>query len=937
MEPSARVDQQSAPETKIALFRSLFRGRDDVYSRRYVSQRTGNAGFAPACENEWVHGVCEKPRIKCVECRHQRFVPVTDEAVRCHLTGRHGDGLEFVMGVYPLLRDEMCYFLTLDLDKANWPEHARTVLDTCRFLNVPAALERTRTGHSGRIWFFFTEAVPATVARMLGSYALTESMERCPEIGLDTYDRFCPNQNTLPLGGFGSVVDLPLQKRPRLAGNSVFVNENIVPFDDQWTFLSTMPSMKRGDIERLVRSAQSRGRIMGASSTLSDEDDPVARSSSRPPRRRLELSTGSFSRSLELVLGNEIRIEKDLLHPALLNRLIRSAAFQNPEFEKAQAMRLSTHEKQRFVSCALDHPHHIGLPRGCLDEVVQLLSELHVAPVIRDERFSGRPIDVTFHGELKPDQQLAAETMLVHDSGVLSATTGFGKTVIGAWLIAKRGVNTLVLVHRRQLQDQWIDRLSTFLGLPSRAIGRIGGGSRKPNGAIDVAIVQSLVRRGAVKESVRHYGHLIVDECHHLSARSFERVARAARSRFIAGFSATVTRKDGQHPIIFMQCGPVRHCVDARAQAVARPFEHTAIVRPTGFQSQRAVNRDVRLQFHDLCDELIADADRNQFICGEVVQAVRDGRSPIVLTERNDHLDELARRLSPEVRHLVVLRGGMSRKELDRTNAELAAIPGDEDRVLLATGRYVGEGFDDARLDTLFLTLPVSWHGTIAQYVGRLHRLYLGKREVHVYEYADLNVTMFSRMFDRRCKGYEAVGYTIQIPASAVPGWPADVPLPVEPAWKSQYAQSVLRLVRDGVDSPLAHLFVHASRTIAADAEGADRARSATEAFLYRRLESLPDTTGQVRLNVQLPIAFDASGTLEADLLFEEERVVVELDGGQHLGDADAYRRDRRKDARLQENGYLVLRFLAQDVGARLDEVLDSILRAISNRRARRG
>ena len=557
-----------------------------------------------------------------------------------------------------------------------------------------------------------------------------------------------------------------------------------------------------------------------------------------------------------------------------------------------------------------------------------------MTPSIRDERFSGRPITAEFHGELRPDQQLAAEAMLAHDTGVLSATTAFGKTVIGAWLIAKRGVNTLVLVHRRQLQDQWIERLAAFLGLPSRAIGRIGGGSGKPTGAIDVAVVQSCFRRGAVRESVRHYGQLIIDECHHVSAHSFERVARAARARFITGLSATVTRKDGQHPIIFMQCGPVRHRVDAAAQAAARPFDHKAIVRPTGFRSQRVVNRDVRLQFHDLYDELIADAGRNQFICGEVVQVVRDGRSPIVLTERNDHLDELARRLSPEVRHLVVLRGGMSRNELDRTSAELAAIPGDEARVLLATGRFIGEGFDDARLDTLFLTLPVSWHGTVAQYVGRLHRLYKGKREVHVYDYADLSVAMFSRMFDRRCKGYEAVGYAVELPASTVPGWPADVPLPVDPAWKSQYALSVRRLVRDGVDSPLAQLFVHVSKTIAADAEGVDRARSATEAFLYRRLESLSGTTGRVRLNVRLPIAFDGSGTMEVDLLFDEERVAVELDGGQHLGDAEAYRRDRRKDARLQENGYLVLRFLAEDVGTRLDEVLDAILRSLSNRRA---
>ena len=401
--------------------------------------------------------------------------------------------------------------------------------------------------------------------------------------------------------------------------------------------------------------------------------------------------------------------------------------------------------------------------------------------------------------------------MLAHDTGVLSATTAFGKTVIAAWLIAQRGVNTLVLVHRRQLLEQWVERLSAFLDLPSKAIGRIGGGQRKPTGSLDVAVIQSLVRKGVVRDCVGDYGHLIVDECHHLSAQSFEQVVRRAKAKFVTGLSATVARKDGHHPIIFMQCGPVRYHVDAKAQAAERPFQHTVLVRPTSFRPLGAANPDLRIQFQDLYSELIADDQRNQVICDEVVQAVREGRSPLVLTERNEHLDSLAARLSPSIRHLVVLRGGVRPKEAQAIIARLAAIPENEDRALLATGRYIGEGFDDARLDTLFLTLPVSWRGTIAQYVGRLHRLYDRKREVRVFDYADLNVPMLSRMFDRRCRGYEAVGYTILLPGSAVPGWPADVPLPVDPQWKSEYAASVRRLVRDGVDKPLANLFVHAA------------------------------------------------------------------------------------------------------------------------------
>lgn len=253
---------------------------------------------------------------------------------------------------------------------------------------------------------------------------------------------------------------------------------------------------------------------------------------------------------------------------------------------------------------------------------------------------------------------------------------------------------------------------------------------------------------------------------------------------------------------------------------------------------------------------------------------------------------------------------------------------------MIATGKYVGEGFDDPRLDTLFLTLPVSWRGTIAQYAGRLHRLYDGKREVQIYDYADLNVPMLSRMFDRRCRGYEAIGYTILLPASTIPGWPIDVILPCEPAWKRDYSGSVRRLVRDGVETPLATLFLHATRTVHADAEGVDRARSATEVFLFRRLETLAETKGRFRLNERLPIAFDVGGALEVDLLCAEARLAIELDGAQHLSDPDAYRRDRRKDQLLQENGYFVLRFLAEDVGKDLDRVLDTILRALGRRRS---
>jgi superfamily II DNA or RNA helicase/very-short-patch-repair endonuclease len=926
------INQHSTPDVKIGLFRTLFRGRDDVYPRRFESRKTGRSGYAPACGNEWIRGICEKPRIKCADCQHQRFLPMTDEVIRWHLSGLDQAGQPFVAGIYPMLRDETCFFLAVDFDKEGWREDAGAFGETCRAMGIPAVLERSRSGHGGHVWLFFEEAVTAASARRLGSFVLTETMERRPDIGFGSYDRFFPNQDTLPHGGFGNLIALPLQKQPRDLGNSVFLDDQMVPHTDQWSFLSSVQRIGRTKIEDLVRDAERRGRVVGVRLPQTDEEDAEPWTAPPSRRRKEPPIVEEVPRSLELVVGNEIYIAKDGLAPGLRNRLLRLGAFQNPEFYKAQAMRLPTYDKPRIVACAEDHLLHIGLPRGCMKDVQQLFSDLSITPVVRDERCHGRPLNATFQGTLRPEQKVAADSMLRHETGVLAATTAFGKTVVAAWLIAQRGVNTIVLVHRRQLLDQWVERLSAFLNINNREIGRIGGGRRKPTGALDVAVIQSLVRKGVVDDCVGEYGHVIVDECHHLSAHSFEQVVRRAKARFVTGLSATVTRKDGHHPIIFMQCGPVRHRVSAKAEAIRRPFSHAVLVRPTTFQSTIPPPSDKRVEFHSLYGELIADESRNRRICEDVIEAAKAGRSPLVLTERNDHLEKLADQLAGSVRHVIVLRGGMGRKQREAIAAELAAVSAQDERVIVATGRYIGEGFDDARLDTLFLTLPVSWHGTIAQYAGRLHRLYDGKREVRIYDYADLNVPMLARMFDRRCRGYEAVGYSISLPASAVPGWPADVLLPSDPEWKRDYAATVRRLIRDGVDMPLANLFVRAVKPSSPEVTGVARARSATEAFLYRRFETLPETRGRFQLNVRVPIAFDGQSQMEVDFLSQPLRIVVELDGSQHLSDAEAYRRDRRKDRLLQQNGYLVLRFLAEDVGKDLDGVLDSILQALVGR-----
>ncbi len=621
------IHHLSPPESKIALFRSLFRGRDDVYPRRFENRKTGKSGYAPACANEWVFGLCEKPRIKCAACLNQRFLPITDQVVRWHLSGHDDSGRNFVMGIYPLLQDESCFFLAADLDKTHWQEDARAIIETCCQLDLPAALERSRSGNGGHIWLFFEQAIPAALARNLGAHLLTETMERQPDIGLDSYDRFFPNQDTLPQGGFGNLIALPLQKGPRELGNSVFLDEWNRPHADQWAFLSSIRKIDRECVERIVGEAEKRGRVVGV--RLAPVDLDAATPWSAPPsRRRADPPlAGPLPKRLELIVGDQVYISKDALTPGLRNRLVRLAAFQNPEFYKAQAMRLPTYDKPRIIACAEDWAQHIGLPRGCLDDVRELLAHLHISVLVRDERNAGKLLDVRFHGELRPEQMDAARDLLAHDIGVLAATTAFGKTVVASWLIAQRAVNTLVLVHRRQLLEQWVERLSSFLDLDPKLIGRIGGGRRKPTGSLDVAIIPSLVRKNVVDDIVGNYGQIIVDECHHLSAQSFEQVVRKAKARYVTGLSATVTRKDGHHPIIFMQCGPIRHRVNAKEQAAARPFTHTVHVRSTGFRPRGAPLEDARVQFQALYSELIADQGATNLsatTCGE--RFTKDGR-----------------------------------------------------------------------------------------------------------------------------------------------------------------------------------------------------------------------------------------------------------------------------------------------------------------------
>ncbi len=755
---SSIIPRQQDPAEKIRLFMSFFKGREDVYAKRWQN-RQGKAGYAPVCRNEWKSGICRKPAVKCFDCRHQTYEALDAKVIEAHLRGN------IIAGLYPLCQDETCYLLAIDFDDNGWQRDCAVLREVCSAFGVPLALERSRSGNGAHAWFFFENPIPASLARKFGSALLTCAMSRRHELTFKSYDRFFPNQDTLPKGGFGDLIALPLQKAARDQGNSIFLDENFCPYEDQWGFLAGISRLSEEEVTGLIPRL-SPGNEMGV--LRKDDED-----AEKPwQTERVQWSGNDFPEEVRLVKANMLYIEKAGISQRGLNAIKRLAAFRNPEFYKAQALRLPTYNKPRVISCSEETLTYLCLPRGCEADVSILLDNAGVKAEWTDHACPGRPIHVSFNGSLREEQILAAEELLKHDIGVLSATTAFGKTVIAAKLIAERKTSTLILTHRRQLLSQWTAKLTEFLEIDETLpalekkkgrkkkqslIGQIGAGKSRLSGIIDVAIMQSL-NSSEVKEWVKNYGMVIVDECHHVPAFSFEQVLKSVHAKKVYGLTATPIRQDGHHPIIFMHCGPIRYRVDAREQAEKRPFDHYVIPRLTGFRVPlEAEGKDPSIQ--RLYAAIAVNEPRNERIAEDVRGCFQNGGNALVLTERTAHVALLAAKLREQIPNVIALTGGKGAKETREALAKVSDTPTDKPLTLIATGRYIGEGFDEPRLDTLFLAMPISWKGTLQQYAGRLHRLCENKREVRIYDYIDIHVPMLEKMYHKRLAGYAAIGY----------------------------------------------------------------------------------------------------------------------------------------------------------------------------------
>ena len=663
--------------------------------------------------------------------------------------GPAGDGC-----VYPLLVDDSCWLLAIDLDGGSWRTDVAALREACSELDVLPAVERSRSGNGAHVWFFFSAAVPAALARRFGLMLLTDAMGRCSTLGMASYDRLFPCQDTLPKGGFGNLIALPLQYEARQRGNSLFLDEQLEPHEDQWSYLEALPRIEPSRLENLVEQADASGRVLGVAGESIDSEAPW-----RPARSLASrLAVAAMPDVLSATLAQRLYVRSEGLSAALLDAMRRLAAFSNPLFLERQRLRISTARTPRVIACFEQQGQFLVLPRGSLAPLEGLLDGLGVRLELVDERINGVDLDARFTGELTATQTEAAQEMLAHELGVLCTPPGFGKTVIAAHLIAARSRSTLVVVHSKPLLEQWVQRLAQFLDLGVKQIGVVGAGRSKPTGRLDVATVQSLARREHLQELLANYGHIVVDECHHVPALTTERVLQSAPARHVTGLTATPYRRDGHHPIIAMQCGPVRHEVDRHTARSGAHLSLRVVRRETAFDPAD-LPADAGIQ--EIYGALATDEQRAELIARDAIQLTSEGRSPIVLTERREHLQQLADRLRDRTPALIELHGDMRPRARRAAIEQLTTTSADTARVVLATGRYIGEGFDDSRLDTLLLAMPIAWKGTVVQYAGRLHRPHPGKRDALVYDYVDAELPVLRRMFAKRLKTYQALGYML--------------------------------------------------------------------------------------------------------------------------------------------------------------------------------
>lgn len=760
------VSKNSTPQEKINLFKSLFVGREDVFALRWFNAKSGKSGYSPVCENKWQSGKCDMKKYSCADCPFKLPARLSDQYIFNHLAGKDSVCRD-VIGLYPLMEGNLCQFLALDFDNhgnkiSQWKSDILAVKKVCNEYSIPAYIEISRSGNGAHLWIFFSEKVPAKQARNLVTNLLKAAMKKNHSISFESFDRMFPNQDEMPKGGYGNLIALPLQGHSVKQGHSVFVNDDFRPFDDQWTYLSSVQKLQEKDLNRAVKELLA---ITGDFHVRRNEDDENKQVSSINKvafnvESKKEVIKDDFTEPVQITLSNQIYIKKKGISEHALGIMRRTAVFLNPEYFKKLRMHLPLYNIPRYIDCSKETDSELILPRGNFAEITEMLKKAEVEYTISYDRETGNKVDVVFKSELYEEQKTALKALLKSDCGVLSAGTGFGKTVTAAALISERKINTIIIVQNHNLLEQWKKSIKEFLGITA---GTIAGGKDKSTGIIDIAIVNSLTEKGSdeVRPRSYKYGMVIVDECHHVSAFTTENLVNSFKAKYVYGLTATPVRRDGHQHIIFMQCGPILYSTTTKQINEVQGFAHYFQPRFTSFHTVEN-KEEKEPSINDYYEKMCQSDARNQLIIEDVIKSVENRRTPLILSDRISHLEYLEEKLKSAAKNVILITGKGTQKQKKEQLEKLKSVSDDESLIVLATGKYAGEGFDLPRLDTLMLALPFSWKGMLQQYCGRLHRNFEGKEEVQIFDYVDIRIPTFDRMYQNRLKGYKQLGYKLK-------------------------------------------------------------------------------------------------------------------------------------------------------------------------------
>ena len=760
------------------IFFSYFWGRMDVFSKRYQNKKTGKAGYFPQCDNFWKNGICPKAsgsKIKCKDCPDRKWTRLQANHIEAHLIGKRDDASD-VVGIYPLFPDGTCRFLVFDFDNhdkdsekndnANsddvWMEEVDALRKICSQAQIPTLTERSRSGRGAHIWIFFDSPVEASLARKFGFALLNKGAESVNLKSFKYYDRMLPAQDTVENGEVGNLIALPLQGQALKKGNSAFIDENWNAIPNQWKALISTSKLSKQQLEDFIADI------------CSEQDSTSIHDDTKPWERTPAFHKEDVMGEMKLVLSNEIYVNTENLKPRIQNQIRRLAAFSNPQFFRNKAIGLSNYAESRFIYLGHDESGYICIPRGLLETLRERCDNAGIEIKPDDRRSPGRRINVSFNGELRDNQKEAINELLKYDCGVLSAATAFGKTVTCCGLITEIKASALILLESSALVEQWEKAFNTFLeineGLPEyhtktgrtkkrkSIIGIIHGAKYTSTGIIDIAMAGSLCKKGEYHPRLKEYGLVLVDECHHSASATVSAVLREVTAKHVYGVTATPFRGDGLEKAVFMLLGPVRYRYTAKEKAAEQGISHIVVPRFT-----RTVTPHGRDKLHvNDAYELIRNSEvRNDQIIADIKSCVENGRTPVVLTKYTEHAAALYEKIKNHADKVFLLIGTKSKKEQKAIRAEMEQVSDDESMILIATGQLIGEGFDYPRLDTLIMAAPVAWKGIVEQYAGRLNRDYIEKENVMIYDYVDMHIPVFDRMYAKRLKAYKRIGYQL--------------------------------------------------------------------------------------------------------------------------------------------------------------------------------